>query len=391
MRTFDLSPLYRSTVGFDRLFGLLDSLAGADSAAQTYPPYNIERTGENAYRVTMAVAGFGEDDIAIEAKENTLTVKGEKKAETEREGERVPLSRHRRARLRAPLPARRPCRGEGREPRERPPPHRSRPRDSRGDEAPHDRHRQRQGARPSRSSQGRRLTSGDPVRRREGALRGALFICAQPSEERRRSGRPRRPSSGSSSPAGPAPRPARPLVSAAGCPPSRGDRRRRPPAAARRAPFGRIAKISLAVWLDARAAPRRDLRSPAASRARHRVGVAGEVEPVAVRRDRRRTARRRTSSWRSRGRRAGGRSRNRAPAPGRRRPPPRRRCSRSWCRRRRARRRRPARSAPPASTPRPATASAKRAPSMWTASAAPLARPRRSPRSRRARRRCRAR
>jgi len=83
MRSYDLSPLYRSTVGFDRMFGLLDSLANADGSAQTYPPYNIERTGENAYRVTMAVAGFGEGDLTIEVKENTLTVKGEKKSETE--------------------------------------------------------------------------------------------------------------------------------------------------------------------------------------------------------------------------------------------------------------------------------------------------------------------
>jgi molecular chaperone IbpA len=82
MRNYDLSPLYRSTVGFDRMFGLLDSLA-ADGSAQTYPPYNIERTDENAYRVTMAVAGFGEGDLTIEVKENTLTVKGEKKSETE--------------------------------------------------------------------------------------------------------------------------------------------------------------------------------------------------------------------------------------------------------------------------------------------------------------------
>ena len=80
MRTFDLSPFYRSTVGFDRLFSLLDSNVGSE--AQTYPPYNIERTGENTYRVTMAVAGFAEDELAIEAKENTLSVKGEKKTET---------------------------------------------------------------------------------------------------------------------------------------------------------------------------------------------------------------------------------------------------------------------------------------------------------------------
>ena len=80
MRTFDLSPLYRSTVGFDRLFNLLDAVNGGETA-QPYPPYNIERTGENAYRVTMAVAGFGENDLDIQAKENVLTVKGEKREE----------------------------------------------------------------------------------------------------------------------------------------------------------------------------------------------------------------------------------------------------------------------------------------------------------------------
>ncbi len=83
MRTFDLSPLYRSTVGFDRMFNLFDSLSGSDGTVPTYPPYNIERTGENAYRVTMAVAGFGEADLSIESKENVLTVKGEKKASEE--------------------------------------------------------------------------------------------------------------------------------------------------------------------------------------------------------------------------------------------------------------------------------------------------------------------
>ncbi|AMJ61698.1 Hsp20 family protein [Bosea sp. PAMC 26642] len=79
MRHFDLSPLYRSTVGFDRLFSLLDQ-ASASEAAPTYPPYNIERTDENAYRITIAVAGFGETDLSIESKENTLTVRGEKQA-----------------------------------------------------------------------------------------------------------------------------------------------------------------------------------------------------------------------------------------------------------------------------------------------------------------------
>lgn len=77
MRAIDFSPLYRSTVGFDRLFSMLDNMGQPDSA-QTYPPYNIELTGENAYRITMAVAGFSENDISIEAKENTLTITGDK-------------------------------------------------------------------------------------------------------------------------------------------------------------------------------------------------------------------------------------------------------------------------------------------------------------------------
>jgi molecular chaperone IbpA len=88
MRTFDLSPLYRSTVGFDRLFSLLDQAAGVDQA-QTYPPYNIERSDENAYRITLAVAGFADADLTIEVKESTLTVRGEKQAKAEGEGTEV--------------------------------------------------------------------------------------------------------------------------------------------------------------------------------------------------------------------------------------------------------------------------------------------------------------
>lgn len=78
MRHFDLTPLYRSTVGFDRLFNGLDSFVGADSAAPTYPPYNIERLEENQYRISMAVAGFGEGELNIEVKENELTISGTK-------------------------------------------------------------------------------------------------------------------------------------------------------------------------------------------------------------------------------------------------------------------------------------------------------------------------
>ena len=85
MRHIDFSPFYRSTVGFDRLFSMLDSM-GQPESAQTYPPYNIERTGEDAYRITMAVAGFGEDELELEAHRNVLTVKGEKAEQNDGEG-----------------------------------------------------------------------------------------------------------------------------------------------------------------------------------------------------------------------------------------------------------------------------------------------------------------
>jgi len=78
MRTIDFSPLYRSVVGFDRLADLLDA-ASADQA-QGYPPYNIERTDENAYRIEIAVAGFKPEELTIEVKENLLTVTGAKPA-----------------------------------------------------------------------------------------------------------------------------------------------------------------------------------------------------------------------------------------------------------------------------------------------------------------------
>lgn len=77
MRTVDFSPLYRSAVGFDRLFNLLDAAATQD-ASNGYPPYNIERTAENDYRIEVAVAGFRPDELNVEVKENVLTVTGRK-------------------------------------------------------------------------------------------------------------------------------------------------------------------------------------------------------------------------------------------------------------------------------------------------------------------------
>ena len=84
MRSFDYSPLFRSSIGFDRMTRLLDAAARHDDAAFSYPPYNIETTGENAYRITMAVAGFSESDITITAQDNSLVVTG-KIAKTEEE------------------------------------------------------------------------------------------------------------------------------------------------------------------------------------------------------------------------------------------------------------------------------------------------------------------
>lgn len=89
MRHVDFSPLYRSTVGFDRLFTILDSLAQPEGSQTTYPPYNIERTGEDSYRISMAVAGFSDQEISIEAHRNVLTVKGERKEEGNGEGSEV--------------------------------------------------------------------------------------------------------------------------------------------------------------------------------------------------------------------------------------------------------------------------------------------------------------
>lgn len=89
MRPFDFAPLYRSTIGFDRLAQLFDGGTGVEQEGG-YPPYNIERVADNQYRITMAVAGFSESEISIEVKDTSLSVKGEKKSD---EGERQYLHR----------------------------------------------------------------------------------------------------------------------------------------------------------------------------------------------------------------------------------------------------------------------------------------------------------
>jgi molecular chaperone IbpA len=83
MRTFDLAPLYRATVGFDQIADLMDRVLSTDAGTQTYPPYNIEKTADDAYRITIAVAGFGEDDLSVEVKENSLIVSARKSEQSD--------------------------------------------------------------------------------------------------------------------------------------------------------------------------------------------------------------------------------------------------------------------------------------------------------------------
>ena len=92
MRTYDLSPLYRSTVGFDRFASMLDNVLTGDTAQPSYPPYNIEKVSDDSYRITLAVAGFSKDDIEIEAREGVLLVKG---ARTPAEDGQSPTYLHR--------------------------------------------------------------------------------------------------------------------------------------------------------------------------------------------------------------------------------------------------------------------------------------------------------
>ena len=83
MRNFDLAPLYRATVGFDQIADLMDRVFASDLPQPTYPPYNIEKTAENAYRISLAVAGFAADDLTVEVKENALIVAARKSDEAE--------------------------------------------------------------------------------------------------------------------------------------------------------------------------------------------------------------------------------------------------------------------------------------------------------------------
>jgi molecular chaperone IbpA len=78
MRTYDLAPLYRATVGFDRIADVMDRVLSADVAAPSYPPYNIEKTDNDAYRISVAVAGFTDADLSVDVKDNAVIIAGKK-------------------------------------------------------------------------------------------------------------------------------------------------------------------------------------------------------------------------------------------------------------------------------------------------------------------------
>lgn len=92
MRNFDFAPLYRSTVGFDRLATIMDRALSADVSANTYPPYNIEKSGEDTYRISIAVAGFSEEDLSVETRDHQLVISAKKSPV---EGESQPTFLHR--------------------------------------------------------------------------------------------------------------------------------------------------------------------------------------------------------------------------------------------------------------------------------------------------------
>ncbi|ACR12769.1 small heat shock protein IbpA [Teredinibacter turnerae T7901] len=85
MRNIDFTPLYRSAIGFDRMANMLDAISRSEQSQPSYPPYNIELTGEDKYRISMAVAGFSEQELSIETKENTLSVTGKKSTDGQAE------------------------------------------------------------------------------------------------------------------------------------------------------------------------------------------------------------------------------------------------------------------------------------------------------------------
>ena len=148
MRTVDFSPLFRSAIGFDRLFDLAE--AAQRVGEESYPPYNIERLDENRFQISVALAGFKPDEVDLTVEQNVLTLESRKSDKEERH---VPASRHLGAQFQAPVHPCRSRRGQGRQLRERPARHRPAAGDSRGEEtaAHRDQRRRPQQRRPDRS------------------------------------------------------------------------------------------------------------------------------------------------------------------------------------------------------------------------------------------------
>ena len=147
MRGYDFSPYRRSTVGFDRLFDFLESASRAEQ--DNYPPFDIEKLGDDSYRITLAVAGFKREEIEIVAHQNMLTITGRRGEDRGKDGNYLHMGIATRAFERrfelADF-----VRVTGADLSRRPAPHRARPRDPRGDEAAQDRHRRRRSRRRSR-------------------------------------------------------------------------------------------------------------------------------------------------------------------------------------------------------------------------------------------------
>ena len=179
MRTVDFSPFYRSAVGFDRLAGLLEAAAKTDSASG-YPPYNIENVGDNAYRIEIAVAGFKSEELAIEVKENLLTVTG--KEARQRRPEALSAPRPGRARFRSSLPVGGLCGGHRRQPSGWPAHHRAEARTAGKPQAPAnlDQHRGRPRLHVDRRSGERGLKAArSPKEKGVASGRRPFFVMGQ--------------------------------------------------------------------------------------------------------------------------------------------------------------------------------------------------------------------
>ena len=143
MRTFDLSPLFRNTVGFDRFDRLIDGALNNTNEGPSFPAYDIVKFGEDNYRVTLAVAGYGESDIEITQEGRVLTITGKAGGEESENQPADPASWHRPARLHPPFPSGRHGQGDRRRTGEWPAERRSGQRDPRGREAPDNRDQRR--------------------------------------------------------------------------------------------------------------------------------------------------------------------------------------------------------------------------------------------------------